>query len=128
MAIIGIGTDLVEASRFRADLVSEKLLLRVFTPAEREYCSTQRFPELHLAARFAAKEATVKALSSLYPKLVVSQIEVVRLPSGAGEIHLVRGAASQPPPLLDADIRLHVSLSHAGWYATATVVAERVDS
>ena len=127
MSIAGIGADIVEAARFRKGLVSERLMSRVFTDAERSYCNGQRFPELHLAARFAAKESAVKALLSILPRLLVSQIEVVRSKSGAPSLRLVKGLCSPPPPPLPDGLVLHVSLSHAGWYGAATVVAEWVD-
>ncbi len=117
MAILGIGTDIVETARFREGEISERFLQRVFTEAERAYCAGQRLPERHLAARFAAKEAAVKALSGVLPDLLISQIEVVKLAGGAPRLRLV---VELPPGVV-----LHVTLSHVADYATATVVAER---
>jgi len=127
MSIVGTGTDLVEACRFREENVSQRLLVRVFTEAELSYCRRMRFPELHLAARFAVKEATVKALASAVPGLLVSQVEVVRSAHGNPGVRLVQGRCSPAPPRLPDDLVLHVSISHAGWYALANVIAEQLD-
>ena len=127
MSIVGIGTDLVEACRFREGNVSKRLLRRVFTEAELLYCRRMRYPELHLAARFAVKEATVKALASVMPGLLVSQVEVVRSEGGEPWVRLIQGLCSQPPPRMPEGMVLHVSISHAGWYSLANVVAEQLD-
>ncbi|MDR3708779.1 MAG: holo-ACP synthase [Capsulimonadaceae bacterium] len=128
MSIVGVGADLVEIDRFRPERVSSRLLQRVFTDAERAYCAGHRAPWMHLAARFAAKEAAVKALTSVLPGLMVSQIEVVSVPDGSPTLRLVSGLRSPQPPALPRRIVLHCSLSHAGAYASATVVAERVEA
>lgn len=62
--IIGIGVDLVKIARVAAiaGRWDERFLDRVFTPAEREYCFRHKFPHTRLSARFAVKEATLKAL------------------------------------------------------------------
>jgi holo-[acyl-carrier protein] synthase len=127
MAIAGIGTDIVETARFLPERLSGRGRARIFTDGERAYCDAQRYPERHYAARFAAKEAAVKALASLMPGLVISQVEVVRLPSGAPVLRLVAGLASSAPPAFPTGLRLHVTLSHSDAYATATVVAELLD-
>lgn len=126
MGIVGVGTDIIEASRFGAGRISERLLARVFTPGELAYCKAQKQPERHLAARFAAKEAAVKALSGLLPGLMVSQIEVVNEADGKPCVRLVRGLGSPAPPPLPAGLAVHLSLSHARAYAAAIVVAEQI--
>ena len=64
--IIGTGIDIVEISRIRraVERHGDRFLKRVFTADEREYCLARRFPEQHLAARFAVKEAALKALGT----------------------------------------------------------------
>ena len=62
--IIGTGTDVVsipEVERLRLEY-GNKFLNRVFTPSEKKYCRQRNNPSQHYAARFAAKEATAKAL------------------------------------------------------------------
>jgi|GEM_PF-2601588 len=73
--IISIGTDLEDTSRFKkyCDFLKkdplekttkeENFLKRIFFKKELKYCSEQAFPEIHLAARFSAKEATYKAIT-----------------------------------------------------------------
>jgi holo-[acyl-carrier protein] synthase len=61
--VAGIGIDLLEISRLERALERRpRLAARLFTEAEREYAATRARPGRHLAARFAAKEAVVKAL------------------------------------------------------------------
>ena len=63
MAIVGVGTDVVEIDRCAAALARRpRLAERCFTPAEASYCLSRRFPPQHFAARFAGKEAVGKAL------------------------------------------------------------------
>lgn len=64
--IRGIGVDLVRIPRLRAviDRWQDRFLQRVFTEAEIAYCRARRDPVIHFAARFAAKEAGMKALGT----------------------------------------------------------------
>ena len=63
MPIVGLGTDLVDISRFRRFVEEKKVALfeRLFTLGERTYAEGKSDPAPHLAARFAAKEACLKA-------------------------------------------------------------------
>ncbi len=78
MSVLGIGVDIVEIDRFaKFEYDKEPFLQRVFDQNELDYCFSQTKPERHLAARFAAKEAAVKALSTVteeeinYKKIIV---------------------------------------------------------
>ena len=64
---IGIGTDIEEVRRFEnlRDPAFAAFLRKNFTPTELDYCLLKEAPAPHLAARFAAKEAVIKALYSL---------------------------------------------------------------
>ncbi|PYI62233.1 MAG: holo-[acyl-carrier-protein] synthase, partial [Verrucomicrobia bacterium] len=66
MSVIGIGVDLVECMRIRRsiDRFGDRFLRRVFTDGEIEYSMSMKFPERHLAARFAGKEAVAKAFGT----------------------------------------------------------------
>ncbi|MEZ5406278.1 MAG: holo-ACP synthase [Verrucomicrobiia bacterium] len=66
MKVLGIGFDMVEVARIQRiwEKFGDAFLQRVFGEEELGYCLKMRQPELHLAARFAAKEAIVKALGS----------------------------------------------------------------
>jgi holo-[acyl-carrier protein] synthase len=92
----------------------------VFDPAEVSYCDQMADPWQHYAARFAAKEATMKALGTGWSEGVAfSDIVVVRDGNGTPRIEL-RGEAARR---LDGG-RLCLSLAHAGDIAVAFVVLE----
>jgi holo-[acyl-carrier protein] synthase len=124
MAILAVGTDIVEIARFRSGRLSERFLRAVFTDAERSYCQGAAKPEQHLAVRFAAKEAAAKALSSVAEFVSVCQIEVVRGDKGVPRIVLLQGRHGEPAPATPDGAKLHVSLSHSDHYAVATVILE----
>ena len=118
-----VGTDLVRVSRIAASLekFGEQFLRRSFTEAEIAYASESPASTAErLAARFAAKEATVKALGLPEQPRDWREIEVCRSSSGACEIEL-------HGEVLAAAVRLGaktfaLSLSHDGDYAIATVI------
>jgi holo-[acyl-carrier protein] synthase len=92
--MLGIGTDLVECDRFRLALERRpRIAERLFSDAEREYAFRHREPVPPLAARFAAKEAVMKAMSVGLWKFALRDVEVLRLPSGQPEILLHNKAA-----------------------------------
>lgn len=64
--IIGIGVDIIEISRIKAsiDRYGDSFVRKLFTENEIRYCSSRAFPTQHYAARFAAKEAFAKAVST----------------------------------------------------------------
>jgi len=116
----GIGLDLIEIERIeRAMARRPSLAARVFSDAELEYASRHRRPGRHLAARFAAKEAALKAL-------------------GLGGLRLheveVEGGGDRPPRLVlhgraaeraaGEGITLAVSLTHSREHAAAVVVRQ----
>ena len=81
MNILGIGLDATDIPRI-ADVLErygDRFLRRVFTDAEIAYCTRRRNPAPHLAGRFAAKEAAMKALGTGHSQGVIwKDIEVVR--------------------------------------------------
>jgi len=66
MSVIGIGVDLIECSRIQHSMerFGDRFLNRVFTDGEIAYSMSMKFPERHLAARFAGKEAVSKAFGT----------------------------------------------------------------
>ena len=65
MAIAGLGTDIIEIARLnKSDATTERLAKRVLTPYELNLYVASNEPVRYLAKRFAAKEATVKALGT----------------------------------------------------------------
>ena len=123
MNLIGIGIDVVEVSRIRSSLdeFGERFLDRVFTKAERAYCSSQKNPEIHFAARFAAKEAISKAFGTGIGKEIAwLDLEIMRRASGEPEVKLA-GSAQEFAEERGAT-QVMVSLTHAEHYAAANAV------
>ena len=124
--IVGVGVDIVAVARIRAALerarTGARFCARVFTPEEVAYCGGRRNAYESYAARFAAKEATMKALGRGFGEgLAWHDIEVAR-GTGAPTVRLAGGALARAQAL--GVSRLHLSLSHAGDLAVAYVVAE----
>lgn len=120
--ICGVGTDIVEIVRIReaVEKWGDHFLRKVFSENEITYCYSKNDPALHLAARFAAKEACIKALStSITDHMSMKDIEVSNDPSGKPLINVNRNEISS------GRIILHLSLSHERHYAVATVIAEQ---
>ena len=120
--ILGIGVDISEVSRIRAAVehprTGERFRARVFTEDEIAYCARRRNGHESFAARFAAKEAMMKALGRAYGW---REIEVVR-GKGAPSIRLHGCAAARAAAI---GIRhIHLSLSHTAELAIAYVIAE----
>ena len=87
--IVGLGSDLVEVGRFRLALERRATLAeRLFTDGEREYGSSQHDPAESLAARFAAKEAVMKALGVGLGDFEFRDVEVRRADSGEPSLAL----------------------------------------
>lgn len=88
MRIVGIGVDVVEVDRVRRLLERRpRFRERVFTPAEVAYCEGKASPSERYAARWAAREACIKALGGIRG-LRYHDISVGRLPSGAPQLIL----------------------------------------
>ncbi|MBU2500596.1 holo-ACP synthase [bacterium] len=123
--ILGLGTDLCEVSRMREETAASApgFAEAVFTPGEIAYCRSKHDPAQHFAARFAAKEACVKALAAGGGRGSFWQdIEVVHAEGGRPLLHLI-GRAER----IAADLgvrRAHLSLSHTRETAVAVVVLE----
>ena len=120
MSLIGTGIDIVEVARIEQLLTRQgkKFLGRVFTKAEAEHCMSKARPAVHLAARFAAKEAVAKALGTGFSRGVrMRDIEVVAADKGPPRARLHGAAARRYDALGGGGILL--SLSHTGEYAVA---------
>jgi holo-[acyl-carrier protein] synthase len=123
--ILGIGSDIVEIGRVAEVLRAhpERFRERVFTDGEQGYCDSRARPAEHYAARFAAKEAALKALGTGRDQRVRwRDVEVLRHPSGRPELRL-HGRAAERAASLGAS-RLHLTLSHDDERALAVVVLE----
>jgi len=111
-----IGVDIEDISRFENK--SQKFLDRVYTKAEQEYCMSKKLPAKHLAVRFCAKEAVIKALTGLNIKHPpFSQIEVFHNENQVPQIRLLNK--------IDNKLTFQVSLSHDRSKAIAFVTVEK---
>ncbi len=111
----GVGIDLLEIDRLERALARHpRLAERIFSDGEREYAASRARPARHLAARFAAKEAVVKALG-MRGGFRLREIEVI-----AGEPPTVRllGRAAEAA----AGRRVDISLTHSRENAAAVAV------
>jgi holo-[acyl-carrier protein] synthase len=126
-APIVVGIDLVTIGSISESLAEfgDRFLERIFTEEEIRYCrSRERGAALEsFAARFAAKEATIKALGIVDVGLDWRSIEVVRERNGACKLSL-KGVAAEAARAARAG-SLSLSLSHAGDYAIAVVVGRQ---
>jgi len=119
--VAGLGIDLLEIDRMERALKRHpRLAERVFTDAERDYAAARARPGRHLAARFAAKEAVVKALG-LSGGFGFRDIEVV-----AGEPPTVRLSGRAAEVL--GDQRIDISLTHSRDTAAAVAFAHPATS
>ncbi len=117
--MITIGIDIEDVSRFQNKTLEKDLnfLKRIFTDNELEYCFKNINPAPHLAARYCAKEAVVKALSALYDKVIgYSKIEVLKNENGSVYINILIDELKK--------YRYLLSISHEKEKAIAFVVVE----
>lgn len=131
MSIFGIGIDVVETARIRLSLekFGQRFLDRIFLPGEVAYCQSMKFPELHFAARFAAKEALSKAFATGIGKRIGwRDLEIVRELGKGPSVRLHGGAAEMAAEIALYEVR--VSLSHTKDYAAANavIVVEEVEN
>ncbi len=127
MPIAGIGVDLARIERFRRFVSAEKqaLLNRLFTTGELGYALGKKDPAPHLAARFAAKESCLKAFGTGWREGIAwHDMEVVPDELGRPDLRL-SGRAAEIALSRQVD-RVHLSYSHDGDYAVATVILERL--
>lgn len=129
MKVVGIGTDATEIDRVVGmyERHPQSFLDRVFTKREQEYClSRKRNMGESLAARWAAKEATLKALGTGWISGVSwTDVEVVNLPSGAPVLSLTGGAKEIADKLGVVDAK--ISLTHCKTLAIAFVTLSAED-
>jgi holo-[acyl-carrier protein] synthase len=116
VAVVGVGIDVVDISRFLGELGrSPRLRERLFTPEERD------LPPASLAARFAAKEALAKVLGAPVG-LRWHDATVHRHRGGPPELVIGGSVAARAADL--GITRFHLSMSHDAGIASAVVVAE----
>lgn len=123
--IRGLGVDTIELSRIERVYreYGERFLQRIYAPAEQTYALRYKDPVPRLAARFAAKEACMKALGTGWNAGVRwKDIVVVNGKRGKPELELY-GEAKRFYELLSAT-RVHLSITHSREFATSVVIFE----
>ena len=120
--VLGVGVDLCEVDRLREAMArTPGLRNRVFSPAEQAYCEKRRDPGERYAARFAAKEAVLKAMGVGLGSCALYDIEVVNESSGAPRLELRDSAARLAAS--KGVTGWHLSLTHTSTLAQATALA-----
>jgi holo-[acyl-carrier protein] synthase len=125
--ILSIGIDIAEVYRMRETIArTPRFAERVFTSGERAYCDSKGVAAWQsYAARFAAKEAFLKALKTGWRgKITWHDIEVVSGSDGAPSLNIT-GEAKRILETRGVD-RVHLSISHTTEHAIAEVVLEKL--
>jgi holo-[acyl-carrier protein] synthase len=120
LTVIAVGTDLVDIDRMR-DIVDRQpsFVTRVYTEGERAYCDARKDPAERYAARFAAKEAVLKAIGTGLGGADFDEIEVVKDDAGAPHLHLHGRAQAKAEAL--GIVAWLITLTHSNHVAQATV-------
>ena len=126
MPIHSIGSDLARIDRLEAAHArrGRRMLERLFTPAEQEYCDKRKARFTHYAGRFAVKEAVMKVLGTGWSGGVRwVDIEVTRAPGAAPRLTLHgRSAEIAREQGIES---IHITITHDAGLAMAVAVAER---
>ncbi|MFH1778284.1 MAG: holo-ACP synthase [Candidatus Omnitrophota bacterium] len=123
--IVGCGTDIVEIERVKQAVLKwgDNFLKKIFTENEINYAMKRRFSYQHLAARFAAKEAVVKAFGDGFHAASWQDIEIINDTFGKPTVKLYRTLNGlKDKKKVDTII---ISMSHAALFAQAIAILER---
>ena len=123
MSVVSPGIDIVDCGRLAAivERHGDRFLRRIFTPGELAYCRGRKREVEHLAGRFAAKEAVLKALGTGWRNGINwTDVEVVNAPSGQPGIRLAGRCREVADELGIA--RVLISLSHIETHAVASAI------
>ncbi len=123
--IYGIGCDIVKVSRLKNWVENEKILNRFF--CDKELCERNlSFNQVceHYAARFAAKEAFVKALGTGFSSFKLKEIYVQTNKNGKPELKLEGKVKSFFEEIVGKNAKIHISLSHEKEFAISYVIIE----
>ncbi|AFN75787.1 holo-acyl-carrier-protein synthase [Melioribacter roseus P3M-2] len=119
--VLGLGIDIIEIDRIKqsVDNYGDRFLEKIFTISELEYCLSKKNKYQHLAARFAAKEAITKALSSVNVSPGWKDIEISNLSNGRPVVNL---RSIEIKEYLGNDKKLLISMSHSDHYVTCVAI------
>lgn len=119
--VLGVGIDIIEIDRIKKSIddLGDQFLNKIYTDIEREYSLSKKNKYQHLAARFAAKEAIIKALSSVADSgYSWKDMEIFNEPNGMPKVAL-HGKIKE---LLGDDKELKISMSHSDNYVTCFAI------
>jgi holo-[acyl-carrier protein] synthase len=125
MSVLGIGVDVIECDRIKHSMerFGDRFLHRVFTEGEIEYAMSMKFPERHLAARFAGKEAVAKAFGTGIGKAMSWRNIDIRK-KDSGEPFLVFSGSADALAAERGVTSALITLSHTEHHAVACVILE----
>lgn len=128
MALAGIGVDMVEIARMEKVLARRpSFATRVFTADERAYCERMARPAQHYAARFAAREAVLKALGTGFSQGIgFADVSVARNEAGQPQAQLAGRAAEVAAQKGVQEVALSLSYTHDVAVANAVAVTDDV--
>jgi len=112
--IVGTGVDITEVRRLRqaVEKWGKDFLGRIFTEEELENAKNRGSPYMHLAGRFAAKEAVFKAMGD--PKLNWKDVQILNDSQGKPSCAILNGRGQKK--------EVHISISHVKTYAVASAI------
>ena len=125
------GVDIVEIPKLKEILFrNDDFISDIFTEKEKEYCQSKKDPYQHFAGRFAAKEASLKALGIGMSGTGIDHIfqEIETLPGASGKPNLSFSGWADKIRKKKRINQLTVSISHSADYAIATVILTGQDS
>lgn len=120
MGVAAIGVDIIETERIKQAIArwGEQFLFRIFTPAEVAYCRAKKQSHYSFAARFAVKEAVIKAIGTgLTSNLRWTSIEIVNDRLGKAELRLGERVKE-----VIGDKKILISMSHTHQYAIGEAI------
>lgn len=123
--ILGLGIDIIEIERIKksVDDYGDQFLKKIYTKTELEYSLSKKNRYQHLAARFAAKEAIIKALSGVGDKgFSYQDIEIYNEVNGMPRVNLYNSLKE----FLGTDKELKISMSHSDHYVTCVAILSQI--
>lgn len=123
--ILGIGIDIIEIDRIKesVDKFGDHFLSKIYTPNELEYCLNKHNKYQHLAARFAAKEAIYKALSSEWGREISWQdIDIMNEPNGLP----IAKFSGKLEEFINKDKDIKISMSHSDNYVACVAIVYKM--
>ena len=121
--IIGTGIDIIEISRIKDAIIRQSFVHRVFTKCEQEYCESKGVQKAaSYAARFAGKEAVMKAFGTGLAGGTLQDIEIFLNDKGCPHVQLTGQFAKLARQM--GVTTIHISLTHAREYAAAQAILE----